>query len=71
MGMSKKDFIALADTIRNFNSLKDEGCETANSFDTQQLTVLAAHFSENYPAFNRGRWLDYIAGKCGPNGGTR
>ena len=71
MSMTKKDFIALADTIRNFNELHENGSETANHFDTQQLAVLAAHFKANYPAFNRDRWLDYIAGKCGPNGGVR
>ena len=49
MAMSKKDFIALADTIRNFNELYENGSETANHFDTQQLAVLAAHFAENYP----------------------
>jgi hypothetical protein len=33
--------------------------------------VLADFCRTQNPRFDRERWLDYIAGKCGPNGGKR
>lgn len=64
--MTKKDFIALANAIRAYNaravSLDDE-------FKWEQLATLADFCQSQNPRFNRQRWLDYIAGKCGPNGG--
>lgn len=68
--VSKKHFIALEDAIRRFNQLKEEGCETANHFDAQQLGVLADFCRGQNPNFDRDRWLDYIAGRCGPSGGA-
>lgn len=70
MSMSKKDFIALADTIREFNELHHNGSATANHFDAQQIALLASFCRSQNSQFKRDRWLDYIAGKCGPNGGT-
>ena len=66
--MGKKQFIALADVIRNHNS--------ANPFDkfeftNDQIRALADFCESQNPNFNRDRWLDYIAGKCGPSGGAR
>ena len=69
--MSKKDFIALADVIRRFNRFHEEGSDSANHFDTQQIGVLADFCQSQNPNFNRDQWLDYIAGKCGPSGGAR
>ncbi len=68
--MTKKHFIALADAIREFNQYTLEGSKTANHFDTQQISVLADFCRSSNPNFNRERWLSYIAGECGPNGGT-
>ena len=67
--MSKKDFIALADTMRAFFET-NAGVE----MDVNTRGVLLEHLtrfcgSQN-SNFMRDRWLDYIAGKCGPNGGT-
>ena len=65
--MSKKDFIALADAIRKHN-----GWRVANgwaAFDGTHLDTLADFCRTQNPNFKRDRWLDYIAGKCGPNGG--
>jgi hypothetical protein len=57
--MTKKHFIALAEAIRNSES----------KFNQNQLNVLARFCqSQNYN-FNWELWMDYIAGKCGPNGG--
>jgi hypothetical protein len=68
--MTKKDFIALADTIRAHNELQ-EGTTPNISFGPIHLNTLANFCQSQNPAFNRQRWLDYIAGKCGPNGGAR
>jgi hypothetical protein len=64
MSMSKQDFIALADAIRYFNSIR------ANQFDAQQIDVLADFCQCQNGNFKRDRWLSYIAGECGPNGGA-
>jgi hypothetical protein len=54
MGMSKKDFIALANSVRH------------NDFTDAQLDVLARFCSGQNYAFKRERWLSYIKGECGP-----
>jgi len=62
--MTKKHFIALAERIKHHNE------EFPNHrFDYIQQQQLASFCQEQNPNFNRERWLDYIAGKCGPNGG--
>ena len=42
--------------------------ETA--FNEEQIALLATFCASQNPRFNRERWLDYIAGKCGPSGGA-
>jgi hypothetical protein len=61
--MSKRHFIALADAIRIHN-------QHSAPFDTEHLKTLVAVCKSANPNFNADRWLDYIAGRCGPNGGT-
>jgi hypothetical protein len=61
--MSKKDFIALANAIREHN-------KTGDAFTPSQLATLAVFCRQQNPDFKRERWLDYIAGLCGPNGGS-
>lgn len=66
--MSKKDFIALADMIRNANQIAAD-LDHEPVFSQDAIEELAAFCrSQNYN-FMRDRWLDYIAGKCGKNGG--
>ena len=76
--MTKKHFIALADVMRDCKP-------TTNSEDTigifvvpgggseylwQKTVEKVADFCQSQNSrFNRERWLAYIAGKCGPNGG--
>lgn len=63
--MSKRHFIALADLIR-------AGYYSGNPFmffSQDQINALANFCQSTNPRFKRERWLDYIAGKCGPNGG--
>jgi len=57
--MTKKDFIALADAIKREGKL----------FTGFHLSVLADFCKQQNPQFDRARWLNYIAGKCGPGGG--
>ena len=72
MSMSKQDFVALADTI------KSELCGFRQVYDAntppvtvQKVVEVLADFCERQnPAFKRQWWLDYIAGKCGPNSGA-
>jgi hypothetical protein len=56
--MTKKHFIAMADAIR-----------AANTFTPEQLNTLADFCRGQNPNFNRERWLGYIAGRNGQNGG--
>jgi len=58
--MTKQHFIALADAIR-----------AAGTFTAPQIEALAEFCEFQNPRFNRQRWLDYIDGKCGPNGGAK
>jgi hypothetical protein len=66
--MTKKQFVALADSIREHNRLGNLNGETA--FTDVQLASMARFCASENPRFKRERWLDYIAGRCGPNGGT-
>jgi hypothetical protein len=67
-GMTKKQFVAMADSIREHNQLAKFNGE--NAFTVDQLAALARFCASENPRFKRERWLDYIAGRCGPNGGT-
>jgi len=64
--MTKKHFIALADMIKAHNK---EVCGNLNQFSDMHLIALAEFCREQNPNFNRERWLGYIAGTNGKNGG--
>ena len=64
--MTKQDFIALGDFIRRQN-----GYPCAHKFTDEQVHALADFCQSRNSKFKRERWLDYIAGKCGVNGGTK
>ena len=40
-------------------------------FSEEAIQALAGFCASQNPAFKRKRWLAYIAGECGPNGGKR
>lgn len=61
--MTKKDFIALADTVREI------ACQSGQPLNEYQIGKLADFCQSQNPLFKRQLWLDYIAGKCGPGGG--
>ncbi len=73
MSMSKKDFIEIADAIKEHNRLDRLQYGSADvdndTFSDTQIQTLAAVFKRINPAFMVGRWFDYVAGECGPNGG--
>lgn len=63
--MSKKDFIAIADAIRKANS-----AHGGSIFDGYYIEMLADCFAKANPRFKRARWIAYVNGECGPNGGA-
>lgn len=71
--MSKQDFIALADAIRDHGTTIDPHSTVRindTPFTKDQIELLATFCKGQNFAFKKDRWLDYIAGKCGPNGGA-
>lgn len=61
--MTKKHFIALADMIKasfNFGGVL---------YTEDQINQLADFCASTNPRFNRERWIAYINGECGKNGG--
>ena len=62
MSMSKRDFIALADLIK---ARQWQDREEVGGF----VHDIADFCQDQNPRFNRERWMDYLAGRCGPNGG--
>lgn len=67
MSMSKKDFIALADHI----AFANRSTSPEFQFSKAQINLLSDFCAMQNPNFKRDRWLSYIKGECGPNGGTR
>ena len=61
--MTKKHFIALADKIK---AIKPNMAILSGEL---MVIALADFCQEQNPRFNRERWIDYINGKCGKNGG--
>jgi len=66
--MTKKHFIALADAIREHN--KTSGC-AGTMFNVYHLRVLADFCAEQNKNFKPNRWIGYVRGECGPNGGAK
>jgi len=66
MSMSKRDFIKLADLIRDFGVVEQE---SPLPLTQTQVAMLADFCASQNPRFDRARWLGYIAGTCGPSGG--
>ena len=63
--MTKKHFIALADMVRRIKATNP-----TKLVDIGTVESYLADFCESeIPQFNRERWLSYIAGNCGKNGG--
>jgi hypothetical protein len=71
MSMTKKDFVALADRIRKHNNERHEGDTNSPPFNPSQINLLADFCQQQNPDFNKKRRLNYVADKCGPNGGKK
>lgn len=75
MSMSKQDFIALADTLRELHTFIGEDETTPQikqgRYDQWQRTVnaLADFCRAQNSNFMRDRWLGYIAGENGKSSG--
>ena len=69
--MTKKHFIALADMVRNAKPAElTEPRHHAMLLQWERDRDMLASFCASQNAgFKRGRWMAYIAGECGPNGG--
>jgi hypothetical protein len=67
--MTKKHFIDLADQIRHEN-VRRLGAGLPPMFDGAAIESLADFCWQQNRRFNRSRWINYIEGACGPNGGT-
>lgn len=63
--MTKKHFISLADVLRT-EVLPNLAPESR----ADVLSELARWCKSMNSRFDRDRWLGYIEGTCGPNGGT-
>lgn len=75
MSMSKKDFIALADAMQFIDlgkpiTARGPLTKEAQARDQEVIESLCDFMRSQNPAFMRDRWLDYLAGNCGPSGGT-
>ena len=81
--MTKRHFIALADTLRVLrNRLNNDDRHRDTSTTSDQIAggrmmlqaviaELADFCASQNSRFDRDRWLAYVAGECGPNGGKR
>ena len=61
--MSKKDFIRLADYLRHIDMNDAKSAEWLNA--------ICDYCKASNPRFMRDRFIGYLTGKCGPNGGSR
>lgn len=59
--MTKKHFIALADALR--------GDYNAGRLSDAVLCSLISFMRDQNTMFKSERWLEYLKGNCGPNGG--
>ena len=67
--MTKKHFIALADAIKEHNRLSQRGFNSYVMFTDDQIEVLSRFCGQQSSNFKAERWVRYIHGLCGKNGG--
>lgn len=72
--MTKKHFIALADALRGTRPDMEDN-HAPHLLARQQwrddVRAVADFCQAQSPRFKRERWMDYVNGKCGPNGGAK
>jgi hypothetical protein len=72
--MTKQHFIALADALRETRPIQTDDSllhQTEEWQWNQDVQAIASVCARANSRFNRERWLGYIRGECGPNGGSR
>ena len=62
--MYRKQFVALAEEIKHHNRINPE-----HAFDAVQLASIMRFLKSENPQFNAERWVGFIAGENGANGG--
>jgi hypothetical protein len=67
MKITKSQIIEIADTIKTLPVSNCSGVRVIREIDI--LEAFADMIAASNPAFKRQLFLDYINGKCGPNGG--
>lgn len=67
--MTKKHFIELADRIKAANERR-ESAFLPPMFDIPAIESLADFCQRQNHNFKRDRWIAYINGECGKNGGS-
>ena len=67
--MTKKHFIELADHIRSAIDYRARA-GLPPKFDSAAIESLADYCYHQNRRFNRSRWIGYIEGANGPNGGS-
>lgn len=67
MSMSKQDFIALAQAIKEHNRMLST---SDTPFTPEHLATLASFCKSQNSAFMRERWMGYITDQNGPSGGS-
>jgi hypothetical protein len=67
--MSKKHFIALADAVRATEKMIDNGMFSRQETKVIYRRMLADFCSDQNSRFDHHRWMGYIDGANGPNGG--
>lgn len=68
--MTKKQLIELADAICYHNKNAGGSIEPTNKFDDIQIQTIADFCVHQNANFKRERWINYINGECGKNGGA-
>jgi hypothetical protein len=70
MSMSKKDFIALADALRPVLKVEHVAADGTRSYGDARIVDAVADFCQKQnPLFKRDRWMGYLNGTNGKNGG--
>lgn len=68
LAMTKQHFIALADVLKK--ELEGVWNEDSMKQYVSMRDALADFCQAQNPNFKRDRWIGYIEGECGPNGGA-
>ena len=68
--MQKRHFITLANKLKGMHPSCSPVFDDIGAWHALVDSLADWCQSEN-PRFNRERWISYINGECGPNGGSR